>query len=131
MFKNYFKIAFRNLWRHKAFSFINIMGLAVGMTACFLIFLYVSFELSYDSFNTKADRIYRVVSDIKTPTEVINASGPSWAVPPFAKNEFPEIESFVRIAGGDNVLVRKGAIKFQEENAMWADSAFFKLKIKN
>ena len=65
MLKNYFKIAFRNLWRHKAFSFINIMGLSVGMTACFLIFMYVSFELSYDSFNTKADRIYRVVSDIK------------------------------------------------------------------
>lgn len=50
MLKNYLKIAFRNLWRQKAFSFINIMGLAVGMAACFLIFLYVSFELSYDSF---------------------------------------------------------------------------------
>jgi putative ABC transport system permease protein len=124
MFRNYFKIAFRNIWRHKTFSFINIMGLAVGMTACFLIFLYVSFEVSYDSFNTKADRIYRVVSDIKTPTEVINASGPSWAVPPFAKNEFPEIESFVRLSN-DNVLVRKGNIKFQQENVMWADSAVF------
>ena len=53
MFKNYFKIAFRNLWRHKAFSFINIMGLAVGMSACFLIFLYVRFETSYDDFHTK------------------------------------------------------------------------------
>ncbi|MEO8414362.1 MAG: ABC transporter permease [Ginsengibacter sp.] len=127
MFKNYFKIAFRNLWRHKAFSFINIMGLTVGMTACFLIFLYVKFELSYDSFHTKADRIYRVVSDIKTPTEVIHAGGPAWAVAPNAKDEFPEIESFVRIAGGDNVLFRKGDIKFQEENCAWADSAFFKV----
>jgi putative ABC transport system permease protein len=125
MIKNYFKIAVRNLWRHKAFSLINILGLAVGMTACFLIFLYVSFELSYDTFHSKADRTYRIVCDIKTPTEVINASGPSWAVPPNAKNEFPEIESFVRIAGGDNVLVRKGDIKFQEGNTMWADSAFF------
>lgn len=61
------------------------MGLAVGMTACFLIYLYVTFELSYDSFHSKADRIYRVVADIKTPSEVINAGGPSWAVPPFAK----------------------------------------------
>ena len=95
MIRNYFKIAFRNLWKHRVFSFINIMGLTVGMTAFFLIFLYVQFELSYDSFNNKADRIYRVVSDIKTPTEVIHASGPSWAVPPFAKEEFPEIESFV------------------------------------
>ena len=127
MLRNYIKIAIRNLWRHKVFSLINILGLAVGMTACFLIFLYVSFELSYDSFHSKADRIFRVVADIKTPTEVINASGPSWAVPANAKSEFPEIESFVRISGGDNVLVRKGNIKFQEENTMWADSSFFKI----
>ena len=68
MFKNYFKIAIRNLWRHKAFSFINILGLAVGISACFLIYLYVSFETSYDNFHSKADRIYRVVADVKTPT---------------------------------------------------------------
>jgi putative ABC transport system permease protein len=125
MIKNYLKVAFRKLWAHKAFSFINIIGLAVGMTACFLIYLYVTFELSYDSFHTKADRIYRVVCDIKTPTEVINAGGPAWAVAPNAKDEFPEIESFVRFAGGDNVLIRKGDIKFQEESCAWADSAFF------
>jgi putative ABC transport system permease protein len=124
MIKNYFKIAFRNLWRHKVFSFINIMGLTVGMTACFLIFLYVKFEMSYDSFHTKADRIYRVVSDIKTPTEVIHASGPAWAVAPNAKDEFPEVESFVRVSN-NNLLVRKGDIKFQEENSLFADSAFF------
>ncbi|MGC4035870.1 MAG: ABC transporter permease [Chitinophagaceae bacterium] len=126
MIKNYFKLAFRNLWKHRTFSFINIMGLTIGMTACFLIFLYISFELSYDSFNTKADRIYRVVSDIKTPTEVIPASGPSWAVAPFAKEEFPEIEAFVRTTG-DNLLVRKGDVKFQEENPVWADSALFRI----
>ena len=89
MLKNYLKIAFRNLWRHRVFSFINIMGLSVGMAACFLIFLYIRFELSYDSFNEKKDRIYRVVADIKTPTEVIKAGGPSFAVPPNAKKEFP------------------------------------------
>lgn len=126
MIKNYFKIAFRNLWKNKVFSFINIMGLTVGMTACFLIFLYVKFELSYDSFHTKANRIYRVVSDIKTPTEVLHASGPAWAVAPNAKDEFPEIESFVRITN-DNVLIKKGDIKFEEDNAIWADSAFFKV----
>lgn len=127
MIKNYLKVAFRKLWSHKAFSFINIIGLAIGMTACFLIYLYVTFELSYDTFHSKADRIYRVVADIKTPTEVINAGGPSWAVPPNAKDEFPEVEQFVRFAGGDNVLVRKGDTKYQEENSAWADSAFFKV----
>src|SRR3982751_6692763 len=107
MLKSYFKIAFRNLWRHKAFSFINIMGLAVGMTACFLIFLYVHFELSYDAFNSKANRTYRVVADLKTPSDLMHTSGPAWAVAPFAKNEFPEIESFTRVLN-DQLLVRKG-----------------------
>src|SRR5580704_11800021 len=99
MIKNYLKIAFRNLWRHKVFSFINIMGLTVGMTAFFLIFLYVKFELSYESFNSKAGRIYRVVCDLKTPTETINTNGPSWAVGPHIKTAFPEIESSVRVDG--------------------------------
>jgi putative ABC transport system permease protein len=100
------------------------MGLTVGLTAFFLIFLYVQFELSYESFNTKADRIYRVVSDIKTPTETINAGGPSWAVGPHVKQDFAEIESAVRITGA-SLLVRKGDIKFQEDNTMFADSSFF------
>ena len=100
------------------------MGLAVGMTACFLIFLYVTFELKYDSFHSKGDRIYRVVADIKTPTEVLKAGGPSWAVVPHLEADFPEIESAVRVSGG-SFLVRKGDIKFQEENTKFADSAFF------
>lgn len=126
MIKNYLKIAFRNLWRHRGFSFINILGLAVGMTAFFLIFLYVSLELSYDSFHKKAERIYRVVCDIKTPTEVLKANGPAWAVPSHLKLDFPEIESFVRLSNA-SLLVRKGTIRFQEENALFADSSFFKV----
>lgn len=124
MLKNYFKIAFRNLWRHRVFSFINIMGLTVGLTAFFLIFMYVKFELSYEAFNSKADRIYRVVTNLKTPSETINTNGPAWAVGPNIKDEFPEVESFVRVSGA-SLLVRKDDIKFQEENAMFADSAFF------
>src|SRR5688572_13808878 len=127
MFKNYLKIAFRNLWKHKAFSLINILGLTVGLTAGFLIFLYVSFELSYDNFHSKADRIYRVVADIKTPTETINADGPSWAVPHHIKLEFPEVEQSVRIAGDDNLLIRKGDVKYMETNVAWADSGLFKV----
>ncbi|HEX6426502.1 MAG TPA: ABC transporter permease, partial [Niastella sp.] len=126
MLKNYFKIAFRNLWRHRVFSFINIMGLSVGMTACLLIFLYVRFEMSYDTFHPKVDRIYRVVADIKTPTEVLNSGGPAWAVPSHIKLDFPEVEAFARVLS-DNVLFRKGDIKFNESNAIWADSSFFKI----
>jgi putative ABC transport system permease protein len=127
MIRNYLKIALRNLWRHKGFSLLNIVGLTVGITAFFLIFLYVHFELSYDSMHSKSDRIYRIVCDIKTPTDTIHSSAPAWAVPPHAAKEFQEIEAAVRVIQGDNMLVRKGDIKFQEVNVAWADSEFFRV----
>lgn len=126
MIKNYFKIALRNLWRHRGFSFINIAGLSIGITAGFFIFMYVAFELSYDKFHSKADRIYRLVTDIKTPSETINTGITSWAFAPNIKADLPEVESFVRTSGV-SFLVRRGNIKFQEERSMFADSAFFKV----
>ncbi|QHS57278.1 FtsX-like permease family protein [Mucilaginibacter sp. 14171R-50] len=126
MLKNHFKIALRNLWRHRVFSFINITGLSIGITACFFIFMYVAFELSYDRFHTKADRIYRLVTDIKTPSETIVTDVTSWAFAPNIKTDFPEVESFVRVSGG-SFLVRKGNVKFQEEKTLFADSGFFKM----
>ena len=126
MIKNYFKTAFRILWRHKAFSFINIMGLAVGMTACFLIFLYVRFETSYDNFHSKADRIYRVVSEVRTPSESIHTGLTTTPVAINMKRDFPEVEEAVRL-GRDELLVRKEAVKFQEKNSVFADSNFFKV----
>src|SRR6267142_1134559 len=58
MFKNYLKVAFRNLWKNKGFSFINIVGLAVGMASAILILLWIQNEVSYDGFHEKKDRIY-------------------------------------------------------------------------
>jgi len=78
MIKNFFKITFRNLFKHLEFTVLNISGLAIGMTAGFLVLLYVSFELSYDSMHTQSDSIYRVVSDIKTPSETIEAGMAAW-----------------------------------------------------
>ena len=65
MFKNYIKTAYRSLSKNKVFTTINIFGLALGLTACLLIVLYVVDELSFDRYNTKADRIYRVNEDLK------------------------------------------------------------------
>ncbi len=124
MFTSYFKIAWRSLWKHRTFSFINIMGLIVGMTTFFLVFLYVKFELSYDCFHTKADRVYRLVTDIKTPTETINTAATSWAFGPNIGADFPEVESFVRLQEA-SFLVRKGNTKFQEDKALYADSSLF------
>lgn len=124
MLKNYFKIALRNLWKHKVFSLINIMGLTVGMAACLLISMYVTFELTYDAFHSKSDRIYRLVTDVITPSETINAGITSWAYGPSIKQDFPEVEAYTRLNGG-SFLVRKGDIKFQEEATVFADSSVF------
>ncbi len=126
MFRNYFKTAFRSLWRQKAFSLINILGLAVGLTACFLIFLYVRFETSYDNFHSKADRIYRVVTEVRTPSESIKEGRTTTPVAIYMKKDFPEVEEAVRL-GTDEFLVNKGQIKFQEKNTVLADSNFFKV----
>jgi putative ABC transport system permease protein len=126
MIKNYFKVALRKLWKHKVFSIINIMGLAVGMTACFLIYLYVHFETSYDAFNTKANRIYRVISDIKTPSDMLLWSSTSAPVAINMQRDFPEVESAVRV-NNQSFLVRKGNEKFQENNTIMADSTLFNI----
>ena len=100
------------------------MGLAIGMTACFLIFLYVRFELSYDQFNKKADQIYRLVIDVKNSGET--ASGYQTAAPMASalKSEFPEVQAVTRVIPA-NLLVIKGNFKFQEEHSLWADSSLF------
>jgi putative ABC transport system permease protein len=124
MFKNYFKIYLRNLWKNRAFSFINIFGLTVGLTACFLIFLYVKFETGYDGFNSKANRIYRLVADIKTPSNTLHGSTTSAPMAINIRKDFPEVESAVRIKYV-SFLVRKGDIKFQETGSILADSTLF------
>src|ERR1700685_1309844 len=91
MIRNYIKIALRNLWRHKGFSFINIIGLAVGMTACFLIFIFVTFELSYDKFNKNFDQVYRLNTDIKSPQKVLHWSSASPPMGPTLQKDYPYI----------------------------------------
>lgn len=126
MIKNYFKIAFRNLWRHRWFSFINIAGLAIGITASFLIFLHVKFEMSYDDFHTKGNRIYRLVTDLKTPSNEFRTPITAWAVPPTLEKEFPEVESTVRILKTE-MVVREENENYLEKKAIAADSAFFQV----
>ena len=126
MIKNYFKIAFRNLWKHKAFSLINVLGLSVGMSACYLIALYVSFESSYDTFHSKAGRIFRMVTDIKTPSETLKVDVSTWSTAPALKKDFPEVEGFTRINAA-NLNIRKGSILFKDEKTFFADSSLFRV----
>lgn len=126
MIRNYFKLAFRNLAKHKMFSIINVLGLSAGMTACFLIALYVHFELTYDAFNKKADRIYRVAADIKTSSETLRYAISPWAMASNMQNDFPEVEALVRVQK-EETLIRKGDLKFIEENTVLVDSTLFRV----
>src|SRR5882672_11379005 len=97
MYKNYLLVAWRNLRRNKLFSFISILGLALGMTCCFLILLYVRNELSYDRFHKNADRIYRTTylpkfAGVTNPLPLL----PPPAAPLF-KDFFPEIGESARL----------------------------------
>jgi len=124
MLRNYIKIAFRNLWRHKSFSLINIVGLAVGMTAFLLIVMYVSFETSYDKFHAKADQVYRLNVDIKSANDVLKFSSSSAPMGPAIKADFPEVLESVRIFP-DEALVKVNNQLFQENRVITTEPSFF------
>ena len=128
MFKNYLKIALRNLLKHKAYSTINISGLAIGITCCLLITMYVQDELSYDRHHEKADRIYRLIVDIfppnDGPVDHYATSGPG--VAPVLEADFPEIERAVRIRKVSDALVTRGQNALYED-FHFADSTFFEV----
>ena len=101
MFKNYFKIAWRNLVKNKIFSAINIIGLAIGMAACMVIMLFVFYEKSFDNFHTK--NIYRL-NEVQKFEGMVSSQKVAFSMFPMAptlKNEFPEIKNFTRIHWND------------------------------
>lgn len=124
MLINYLKIVCRNIKKHKGYSLINILGLAVGIAVCSLIYLYVSHEMSYDKYHTKSDRIYRVTID--HPRAHI-AMTPSMILPT-SKRLFPEVETGVRLfdVGSFNPLVVRHENRvFEERSIVYTDSTLF------
>jgi putative ABC transport system permease protein len=128
MLKNYFKITLRNIFRQKVYSFINIFGLAIGLTCLLLILLYINDELSYDNFHKNADRIYRVNTDLKFGPNELAIPLCSDMVGPIMKKDYPQIEEFTRVYGfGGDRLLKKGNEFINENGAIFADSTFFKV----
>ena len=125
MLRNYIKIALRNLWKSKGFSAINIIGLAIGLATCLLIMLFVLDELSYDRYNKKADRIYRVDGEIKFGgNHFVLAVAPD-PMGPTLKKDYPQVEQYVRFRGQGGLLLKKGNENVQEEKVIYADSTLF------
>jgi putative ABC transport system permease protein len=127
MFKSYFIIAIRNLWRNKGFSAINIFGLALGIATCLLIMLFVQHELSYDRYNVKADRIFRVVfRGTMEGGEIKEAN----VMPPVAqtlKKDYPEVLEATRIRSYGTPRVSYGTKTFKEDAIAFVDSNFFQV----
>jgi predicted permease len=125
MISNYIKVAIRNLLRQKGFSFINIFGLALGISCTALIGMWVNDELSYDRFHNDYDRIYRITATL--PELKVHAAVSSAPLALAIKNEIPEVEEAVRISSFNNDLIQVGDIKFEEKAVLYTDSNFFRV----
>jgi len=126
MFKNYFKTAFRSLWKNKASSFINIFGLTIGLSCCLLIGLYIQHELSYDDFEVNANRVVRVIMEYKFDggDDFKKGNYTSVRVAKVFKKTFPEIENAVKMVKYKRLVQYNGNL-VNEKNFMYADPSFF------
>lgn len=124
MLRNYFIIAMRNMWKNKVFSFINVLGLSIGLACCMLIFLYAKDETSFDRFQENADNIYRITSDfIKKEGDIVTSSNTGMMPGPAFAQQVPEIESFVRLQS--TYFNIKHGQEVQEQEALFVDDNFF------
>ena len=127
MFKNYLKVAFRNLIRTKLYSFINIMGLSLGVACCLLLSLYVNDEFSYDSHHQRLDDLYRIDTEFEGVIGFDKLGSVSPPITMTIKDEIPEIEAAARVVAsfsGEN-LIQYEDNKFYEPDAYVADSTLF------
>ena len=126
MLQHYFKIIFRNLWKSKLYSVINITGLALGLTCCMLIVLYNKDEVSFDQFHQNKNQIFRVVAEMNNGNEPPHKLGISNSpVGPAFKEDIPEVQSFVRLQS-DQFIIKKANTTFNQE-AIRVDTNFFKV----
>jgi len=126
MFKNYLKIAFRNIRKYKGYSFINIASLAIGIACCMLIIFHVGFELSYDNYHKDADRIYRIGLDRNLPGEKNICAMVGYPLAAHLKKNLPQVEYAGRIQRR-NVLIKKEDKVFYENNFFYADNDIFNI----
>ena len=128
MFASYLKIAFRNIKKHKGYSFINIAGLAIGLACCILILLYIQFETSWDNYHKDSDRIFRIAVDVKN-NHFGNSSNArtNLTLIPTVKENYPQIENAGRIRIENNSLIKHENNIFYENNLMYVDQEFFNI----
>jgi len=129
MISSYLKIAFRNLFKRKGYTILNVLGLAIGITCCLLIFQYVSFEKSYDTYEPQYSNIVRIRLDAYQQGKLAWKSATSYpAFGPTMKRDFPEVEDFCRLIDAEVLLSNDASnIKFKEEKGYYADPSFLNM----
>jgi putative ABC transport system permease protein len=123
MLKNYFTIAFRNLRKHKFYTFINIFGLAIGIASCLLIVLYVNNELGYDKHHKDGDRIFRVNSEIKFGANHLRMAVTPAPLAETMRHDYPEVQTAGRFLNSGSVLIKRTEQNFKESDVIYADSS--------
>ena len=125
MIKNYFKTAWRNLWKNKTFSLINIAGLAIGMAACLLILQYVSFKLSFDRFNKNTADIYRVYNDRYQNGKLIQHGTITYsAIGKAMQDDYPEVINHARVEPFGTQIIINSEKKIGEQEVLGVDNSF-------
>ncbi len=127
MFRNYFKIACRNLWRHKGFSAINILGLAIGIAACLIIMLFVNYEKSFDSMHSKNIVRLNEVQKFEGMVQPQNVALSMYPMGPTLKTEFPEVKNFTRVRHSQKVDMRYADKRIFIPQLLYVDSTFLQL----
>ncbi len=126
MFKNYLKVAFRNLLKNRLTSFVNFFGLSVGLAFGALVLLFVNEELSYDKFHKDADRIYRISTWLLNVNSTVGGKNSTngWGVARALKNEFPEVEDVIYMRGWPALSIKHNNQYFSEK-LIYAEENFF------
>jgi putative ABC transport system permease protein len=128
MFKNLIKVAFRNIWKKKLFSLINIIGLSVGIACFFLITVNVRHEFSYDKFQKNGDRIYRVALERIYPNKVIFYAVIPYSIGDAMMTDFPEIEQMTRILANRNpIMLGYQEKSYEEKKILFVEPNFFEM----
>ncbi len=127
MFKNYVRIAFRNLRKQKGYSFISISGMAAGMAACLLIFMYVSRELSYDRHQPAHDRVFRIAEECKSASSTQRYAPTPFPLAPAVLQDFPDVEAAARVLSASGPLLESGEKKFYEKRILLVDGDIFRI----
>src|SRR5262245_43647540 len=127
MIKNYFKTAWRNLWKNKVYSSINVIGLSIGMAVCIAILLFVFYERSFDKFHTK--NIYRLneVQKFEGMVAAQKVALSMFPMGPTLRAEFPEIKNYTRINGAGNTPLNYGEKKIYIKRLCFVDSTFLNI----